>query len=353
MAPDARARQAHGALARGVFAVVVLVSLAVLFAPASDVPSAPPGVDKVVHLPLFAALAVTGRWAGCRRGRRWRCCLVGYAAVSEVVQGLTAVGRSASVGRLAGRRARRARRPGAVGAGRPADARAAPDPRRSSCVRAGRREAWPRDHQHPTPDQPDATVPDEAPLINVGVLGARGRMGTEVAKAVNDGRGPRARRDGRRRRLAVRRRRRRRPGGRGLHPPGRRHGQHPLLHRPEHPLRRRDDGLRRGQARHHRRVAGAQARGRRGHRPQLRHRRGAAHAVRPGGGPVLPVGRGRRAAPPGQGRRPVRHRRPHRPPGRRGPPGRRPARRAGRHRPTRCPAPAAPTSRACPCTPCG
>jgi hypothetical protein len=37
--------QVHGALARGAFAVAVLVSLAVLFAPASDVPPSPPGVD--------------------------------------------------------------------------------------------------------------------------------------------------------------------------------------------------------------------------------------------------------------------------------------------------------------------
>jgi 4-hydroxy-tetrahydrodipicolinate reductase len=37
-----------------------------------------------------------------------------------------------------------------------------------------------------TPDQQSAPSPaGEAPLINVGVLGARGRMGTEVVKAVN------------------------------------------------------------------------------------------------------------------------------------------------------------------------
>ena len=53
----------HGALSRGAFAVAVLVSLAVLFAPADDVPASPPGVDKVVHLLLFAALAGSGRWA--------------------------------------------------------------------------------------------------------------------------------------------------------------------------------------------------------------------------------------------------------------------------------------------------
>ncbi|RBY77579.1 VanZ family protein [Blastococcus sp. TF02-09] len=87
----------HGALARGVFAVVVLVSLAVLFAPASDVPSAPAGVDKLVHLGLFAALAASGRWAGVGV-RVLVVLLLGYAAVSEVVQGLSALDRSMSAG---------------------------------------------------------------------------------------------------------------------------------------------------------------------------------------------------------------------------------------------------------------
>ncbi|WNV74407.1 VanZ family protein [Geodermatophilus sp. DSM 44513] len=87
---------APGVLARGVFAVAVLVSFAVLFAPADDVPSSPPGVDKAVHLLLFAALAVSGRWAGARPAVL-AAALVAYAAVSEVVQGLPALGRSASV----------------------------------------------------------------------------------------------------------------------------------------------------------------------------------------------------------------------------------------------------------------
>jgi VanZ family protein len=91
------ALQAHGALARGAFAVAVLVSLAVLFAPASDVPSAPPGVDKIVHALLFLALALTGRWAGIRQSVL-AAALVGYAVVSELVQGLTLLARSASVG---------------------------------------------------------------------------------------------------------------------------------------------------------------------------------------------------------------------------------------------------------------
>jgi VanZ family protein len=88
--------QEHGALSRGVFAVAVLVSLAVLFAPPADVPTSPPGVDKVVHATLFLLLAVTGRWAGLTRGVL-AAVLVLYAAVSEVVQGSDAVGRSASV----------------------------------------------------------------------------------------------------------------------------------------------------------------------------------------------------------------------------------------------------------------
>ena len=85
----------HGALARGVLAVVVLLSLAVLFAPASGVPTAPPGVDKLVHVGLFAALAVSGRWAGIT-ARALAPLLIAYAAVSEVLQGLPALGRSMS-----------------------------------------------------------------------------------------------------------------------------------------------------------------------------------------------------------------------------------------------------------------
>jgi hypothetical protein len=90
------ALRVHGALSRGAFAVTVLVSLAVLFAPASDVPLAPPGVDKLVHLLLFAALAVSARWAGIG----WSAAaglLVPYAAVSELLQGLPQLGRSADV----------------------------------------------------------------------------------------------------------------------------------------------------------------------------------------------------------------------------------------------------------------
>jgi hypothetical protein len=90
-----RALQAHSRVSRGAFAVAVLVSLVVLFAPADDVPFAPPGVDKLVHASLFAALALTGRWAGLGRTVLVPV-LVLYAAGSEVLQGI--IGRDAAVG---------------------------------------------------------------------------------------------------------------------------------------------------------------------------------------------------------------------------------------------------------------
>jgi VanZ family protein len=92
-----RPLQVHGALSRGVFAVTVLVSLAVLFAPGPDVPSAPPGVDKLVHASLFAALALTGRWAGMVRGVLAGL-LVLYAAGSELLQSIPLLERDGSVG---------------------------------------------------------------------------------------------------------------------------------------------------------------------------------------------------------------------------------------------------------------
>jgi hypothetical protein len=86
----------HGALSRGVFAVTVLVSLAVVFTPGADVPSAPPGVDKLVHGALFAALALTGRWAGIGRGVLAGL-LVLYAAITELLQAIPALERAPSV----------------------------------------------------------------------------------------------------------------------------------------------------------------------------------------------------------------------------------------------------------------
>jgi VanZ family protein len=83
-------------LGRAAFAGVVVLSMVVLFAPARDVPGAPPGVDKLVHAVLFLALAATGRWAGLRPAPLGAA-LVVYAAGSEVLQGLSGIGRSASV----------------------------------------------------------------------------------------------------------------------------------------------------------------------------------------------------------------------------------------------------------------
>ncbi|MGY1673651.1 VanZ family protein [Geodermatophilus sp. SYSU D00710] len=94
--PRHPALRVHGALSRGVLAVTVLVSLAVLFAPGSDVPSAPPGVDKLVHAVLFLALALAGRWAGIR-ALPLAVLLVVYGGVSEVVQAVSDLHRSGSV----------------------------------------------------------------------------------------------------------------------------------------------------------------------------------------------------------------------------------------------------------------
>jgi VanZ family protein len=67
------------------FVVAALLSVIVLFTPESGVPSSPPGTDKVVHCLLFALLAFTGLPAV---GRRVLLGLVGYAALSEVLQAL-------------------------------------------------------------------------------------------------------------------------------------------------------------------------------------------------------------------------------------------------------------------------
>ena len=83
-------------LPRAAFAVTLLVSAVVLFLPASGVPTAPAGTDKLVHLLVFAALACTGRWAGAGP-IRLGLGLLAYAGLSEVVQGTALLGRSASL----------------------------------------------------------------------------------------------------------------------------------------------------------------------------------------------------------------------------------------------------------------
>ena len=91
-----QALRERGHLSRGVFVVVVLFSFAALFAPASGIPETPSGLDKAGHLALFAALASSGRWTGIRAPVLVPVLLV-YAAVSEALQGTTALGRTASV----------------------------------------------------------------------------------------------------------------------------------------------------------------------------------------------------------------------------------------------------------------
>lgn len=76
------------------FVVTALASLAVLFTPASGVPSGFPGSDKLVHLAVFAALALTGRIADLPRGALLTG-LLAHAVGSEVLQGLLPLGRAA------------------------------------------------------------------------------------------------------------------------------------------------------------------------------------------------------------------------------------------------------------------
>jgi VanZ family protein len=74
----------------------LLVSVVVLFTPASGVPAALSGVDKLVHLALFTLLAVTARFAGTAA---WAvlALLAAYAALSEVLQALLPIGRNGNV----------------------------------------------------------------------------------------------------------------------------------------------------------------------------------------------------------------------------------------------------------------
>jgi VanZ family protein len=78
------------------FATVVVVSLVVLFTPASGVPGGIALNDKVVHGTLFAALAVTGRLAGLRP-LSLGLGLVVYAGASEVLQSTLPLNRDGDV----------------------------------------------------------------------------------------------------------------------------------------------------------------------------------------------------------------------------------------------------------------
>ena len=78
------------------FALVVTLSVWMLFSPGSTVPSGPPYSDKVVHTLLFAALALTG----LRAGIRVPVLLAGlalYAGGSEVLQSVLPIHRDGDV----------------------------------------------------------------------------------------------------------------------------------------------------------------------------------------------------------------------------------------------------------------
>jgi hypothetical protein len=91
--PDRRSRTV-GVGRWSAFAAALVVNLAVLLAPDPDVPApSTPGLDKLVHVAVFAALT----WTGLRLGwaARWYVpAVLAWAAVSEVVQAVVLPRRS-------------------------------------------------------------------------------------------------------------------------------------------------------------------------------------------------------------------------------------------------------------------
>ena len=81
---------------RVAFTAVVVLSLVVLFTPASGVPTDVAVSDKLIHFLLFAALALTGRWAGLPAAYVL-VGLVAYAGVSEVLQSTLPIQRDGDV----------------------------------------------------------------------------------------------------------------------------------------------------------------------------------------------------------------------------------------------------------------
>jgi VanZ family protein len=75
---------------RAVFALLVLVSLALFLLPVT--PSSAPGSDKVGHVAIFAALALAGRWAGLATVPL-ALGLTAYAVVTELLQATLPLGR--------------------------------------------------------------------------------------------------------------------------------------------------------------------------------------------------------------------------------------------------------------------
>jgi VanZ family protein len=83
-------------LRRAPFGCAVLLSLVLLFSPASTVPSGIELNDKVVHAALFFVLAATGVLAGLPL-RALALGLMVYAGVSEVLQAVLPIDRDGSV----------------------------------------------------------------------------------------------------------------------------------------------------------------------------------------------------------------------------------------------------------------
>ncbi|WP_086827399.1 VanZ family protein [Allokutzneria sp. NRRL B-24872] len=78
------------------FVTAALLSVVILFMPRSGVPSAPFGVDKIVHIGLFGLLAVTGLYARLRLFPL-AVALVLYAVASEILQATLPIDRSFEV----------------------------------------------------------------------------------------------------------------------------------------------------------------------------------------------------------------------------------------------------------------
>ena len=94
MTTPTEARVAPG-LARSVFAGLLLVSLVMFLLPAEDLsPNAPN--DKVTHLLTFAALALSGRWAGVPV-LPLLVGLTAYAGSTEVLQAALPINRHGDV----------------------------------------------------------------------------------------------------------------------------------------------------------------------------------------------------------------------------------------------------------------
>lgn len=75
------------------FAGFFVLSLFAFFTPGPDLPQGPDVSDKLAHASIFVALALTGRFAGYAAAPLG-VGLVGYAAVSEVLQATLPISRT-------------------------------------------------------------------------------------------------------------------------------------------------------------------------------------------------------------------------------------------------------------------